>query len=130
MKSIALAIIATLFILAAPSASAAPSHAPPHRHGHAPVSKLAPCNEEDGSGRQKFPCLWDATVRGNRKGTSYVLSAPYETARTSWDIESDAIDLEMWDAADELAATIRAIPVSKRTPAMKAALLHFEQNER
>ena len=42
--------------------------------GHAVPASLAVCAEEDGSTPgQTFPCVWDATTRGNGQGSSFVL---------------------------------------------------------
>lgn len=42
--------------------------------GHATMAPMAACAQEDGSGPQELPCLWDATVRGNGIGQSYILT--------------------------------------------------------
>jgi hypothetical protein len=39
-------------------------------HPAPPAPRIAPCVTEDGSGPR--PCLWDAKVRGNGKGHSFI----------------------------------------------------------
>lgn len=42
--------------------------------GQAIPVPLSTCVAEDGStDGQAFPCMWDATVQGNRQGSSFVL---------------------------------------------------------
>lgn len=51
---------------------------------------LARCALEDGSGPQDFPCAWDASSRGNWRGTSYILVAPGQR------VEQPAQALGIW----------------------------------
>lgn len=56
-----------------------------------PAPAYVACVEEDGSGTQSFPCMWDASSRGNGQGESYVLTmpacTPYESALAAESIE-------------------------------------------
>lgn len=43
----------------------------------APAPALPECTSEDGSDPgQAFPCVWDASTRGNGQGRSFTLAAP------------------------------------------------------
>lgn len=54
------------------------------RTWHAPTPKhMVPCKYEDGSGKQKLPCYWDAKKRGNHKGDSFWIDTRHRVHYTA-----------------------------------------------